>query len=373
MKNILHIDQQLCSIIKDINILEALAPSNYQQQKSEFFSSNFSKQPQFTYAEHNVDLFRKKRDLFNLPIDQLDDDDLITLYSGVIQSFADKLDQYQSIGTPQFLYDSLRYYGEPCSKDINNANFILHLPDEPEEKQQALMDAQQILAELKSFAEKHRLQYQIKLDDNMIANILVSGTLIKINSAARINRTEVYALAHHEVGVHLLTTLNARLQPLKILSLGCPVNTTTQEGLAILCEYLAGFMTLSRLKVLALRVIAVESMIDEKDFKQTFLLLKEEYQVADDLAFTITTRVYRGGGFTKDFLYLKGFRQMLNAYETQDNFNHLLCGKVSLDCIDLISRLIDKNYLIAAKHISPSILQPAKIDAVKQFVAHAIR
>ena len=129
----------------------------------------------------------------------------------------------------------------------------------------------------------------------------------------------------------------------------------TQEGLAIFCEYLAGFMSLSRMKVSALRVLAVESLIQEKDFKRTFLLLKEQHQTPDDVAFTITVRVYRGGGFTKDCLYLQGLHQMLNAYETRDDFTNLLAGKVSVEYLELVTRLIDKHYLVAPKYISPAI------------------
>lgn len=368
-----QLDDRLFTAVKDIDILGAVAPLNYREQKAAFFASNFSRNPSFVYARHDVASFYQKRDLFNLPIESLQDEDLVHLYSGVIESYVDKIDQYRSIGTPDFLYDSLRYYGEPSQKDLRNAHFILHLPEEVDSEHDAILNAGEMRQELERFAQQQGYQYSIRLDDNMIANALVSGTTIKINSAARVSETEVRALAHHELGVHLVTTLNGRAQPLKILSMGCPVNTMTQEGLAIFCEYLAGFMTLSRLKILALRVLAVDSMIEDKDFKKTFLLLKEQYGASDEQAFTITARVYRGGGLTKDYLYLQGFHQMLNAYEHRDDFSLLLAGKVSLDYLDVIRRLIDKGLLLAPKLISPSILKPAVNDSIRQFIAHAIK
>ena len=367
------LDERLYSIVSDIDILNAVAPLNYREQKSAFFDSIFSQNPAFVYADRNINTFALKRSLFDLPIETFGDEDLVNLYRDVIESYVDKIDQYRSIGTPDFLYDSLRYYGEPSQKDIRNANFILHLPDELEGRDDCLLSAPEIQAVMENFARREGYSYSIRLDDSMIANALVSGTVIKINSAARVSETEVNALANHELGVHLVTTLNARNQPLKILSMGCPVNTMTQEGLAILCEYLAGCMTLSRLKILALRVLAVESMIDEKDFKKTFLFLKEQYEVPDDQAFTITARVYRGGGFTKDYLYLQGFHQMLNAYENHADFNLLLTGKVSLECLEVIANLIDKGFLLPPRLISPSIANPAANDSIRQFIAHAIK
>ena len=372
-KPVLELDSKLYESVRGIDILDAVAPLNYRQQKSEFFTSNFSVNPQFQYAEHNIDLFQRKRSLYNLPVDCLADDDLVALYTDVIESYVDKLDQYRSIGTSDFLYDSLRYYGEPSDKDLRNAGFILHLPADMEEPDEKLLNASQIAAALERFAHREGYSYELRLDDGMIANALVSGSLVKINSAARVSETEVHALAHHELGVHLVTTLNGASQPLKILTMGCPLNTTTQEGLAILCEYLAGYVTLSRLKVLALRVLAVHSMINEKDFKKTFLFLKEQHGVADELAFTITARVYRGGGFTKDYLYLQGLHQMLNAYESLEDFNNLLSGKVSLAYLPLLTRLIDKGYLQGPQFISPAISSPAEVDAVHRFIAHAIK
>ena len=173
-----------------------------------------------------------------IPVDKLEDEDLMQLYTDVIESYVDKLDQFKSIGTPEFLYDSLRYFGEPSDKDIGNANFILHLPDEIDPRDSNILDSAEVRRRMKVFAEAEGYEYSIKLNDTMIANALVSGTTVKINSSAMVPETEANALMHHELGVHLATTLNGRAQPLRIMSLGSPVNTTTQEGLAILCEYL---------------------------------------------------------------------------------------------------------------------------------------
>ncbi|TNC79713.1 MAG: flavohemoglobin expression-modulating QEGLA motif protein [Oleiphilus sp.] len=368
-----ELDSALFEAVRGVDILGAVTPLNFRHEREAFFASGFAVNPDFIYEAHSFDHFARKRALYALPVENLVDEDLIRLYSDVIGSYADKLDQFRSVGTADFLYDSMRYYGEPSDKDMRNAHFILHLPDDLDQRDDASLGADDIVARLEAFASREGYEYQIRLDDSMIANALVSGTVIKVNRMARVAETEVNALLHHELGVHLVTTLNARNQPLRVLSLGCPVNTTTQEGLAILCEYLAGFMTLPRLKVLALRVLAVHSMIHEKDFKTTFMMLKEQYQVADELAFTITARVYRGGGLTKDYLYLQGLHQMLNAYESEKDFKHLLCGKVSLEYLGLVTRLIEKGYLIKPGFVSPAIAKPVQIDEVSRFIAHAIK
>jgi uncharacterized protein (TIGR02421 family) len=370
---VVELDCKLFEIVNNIDILDAVAPINYAQERSTFLDLHYSKNPEYTYRNHDLDPFALKRKLFALPLEVIQDEDLHSLYEGVINSYVDKVDQFSSIGTSKFLYDSLRYYGEPSEKDIRNAHFILHLPTDADSQDDTLISSTEIQAILENFGQQQGYEYQIKLDDNMIANALVSGTTIKINSSAQVSTTEAHALAHHELGVHLLTTLNARSQPLKIFSMGCPVNTLTQEGLAILSEFLAGHMSVSRLRILALRVLAVKSMIQEKDFRTTFMYLKEQYQVPDQQAFTITTRVYRGGGFTKDYVYLQGFHQMLNLYETAYNFNHLLVGKTSVEYLPAISRLIDKGWVVAPKYITPAFISPVPRDKIQGFIAHAIK
>ena len=120
-------------------------------------------------------------------------------------------------------------------------------------------------------------------------------------------------------------------------------------------------------------MIAVKSLIEDKNFRTTFLILKETYNVSDEQAYTITARVYRGGGYTKDYLYLKGFSLILNAYEHEKDFNNLLTGKTSLEFLPLITRLIDKGLINAPHFITPAFRKPVGNDAVNTFITHAIR
>ncbi|WP_232055036.1 flavohemoglobin expression-modulating QEGLA motif protein [Vibrio taketomensis] len=371
MKHAKALDDQLFSLVNGIEILSSVSPINYKEQRDEFFRRHYSIEPTFSYkpSEHNA--FQLKRQLFNLPIEKVEDPDLQRIYEDVILSYVDKIDQLQTLGSQDFLYNSLRYFGEPTEKDIRNASFILHLPDSDDDKQ--LVDAQGIQQIMEQFARSQGYQYDLVIDDNMIANALVSKTTVKINSAAKVPMVEAHALAHHELGVHLVTTLNARSQPFKVLSLGCPVNTMTQEGMAILSEYLAGHLTIKRLKILALRVLAVDSMIKDKSFRTTFMMLKEQLGVEKNLAFTITARVYRGGGFTKDYLYLRGFHEVLHAYEEQEGFLNLLCGKTALMHLPEINRLVNKGIFNAPQNITPSFVHPTDNDEVRRFITHAIK
>ncbi len=74
----------------------------------------------------------------------------------------------------------------------------------------------------------------------------------------------------------------------------------------MLAEYLVGGLSRPRLRLLAARVLATRHMIDGATFVDTFRELDGLYGFDRRTAFTIAMRIYRGGGLTKDAVYLRG-------------------------------------------------------------------
>ena len=92
--------------------------------------------------------------------------------------------------------------------------------------------------------------------------------LIPETAAIRVERVE--PLLHHEVGTHVVTYQNGARQPLTLLTIGLPGYDETQEGLAVLAEYLTGGLDPRRLRVFAARVVAVGKMLDGAGFLEIF-------------------------------------------------------------------------------------------------------
>ena len=59
--------------------------------------------------------------------------------------------------------------------------------------------------------------------------------------------------------------------------MGLPKNTLTQEGLAILSEYLSSNLDIKRLKELALRVLCIKYLVKGMDFKGAFNRLVNKF------------------------------------------------------------------------------------------------
>jgi uncharacterized protein (TIGR02421 family) len=118
-----------------------------------------------------------------------------------------------------------------------------------------------------------------------------------------------------------------------------------QEGLAVIAEYLVGGLTVNRLRLLAARVIAVESMVNGSDFIKTFNLLRKKHSFPDRVAYYISMRVYRGGGLTKDAVYLAGLIDLLDYLKKGGNLENLYTGKFNITHVSLIEELLYRNVL----------------------------
>ncbi len=266
-----------------------------------------------------------------------------------------------TLNTNKFLYNSLRYFGRPSKKDLQNATYILSLPDIPTEaKKEPVYDAQAAMAVFQEGLNDYGINAKIELSNRVISKVMVlnSKKSILIQPQAQFKRKELQALIEHEIGVHMLTTINSSRQQLKIFNVGLPVNTMTQEGLAILSEYLSGNITLSRLKTFALRTVLVDQMCSGVGFIECFNMLRNDYNVDPDSAFSIVARIFRGGGFTKDHLYLSGFVTVLRFWEEHNDLSPLLVGKTSLPFYHTIEEMIGREMITAPVLQTKSFLKP---------------
>jgi uncharacterized protein (TIGR02421 family) len=271
----------------------------------------------------------------------------------------------------KFYYNSLRVYGTPTEKDVQNARFILHLADEPDtgdmEKIYTPEDAKVYFEE---FVQQYNFPLNISFSNSIAAEAMVSNNtqslLIKKNTI--FSRNQLLTLANHEIGVHLVTTYNGMLQPLKVFSNGFPKNVETQEGLAVFSEYMSGALTLRRLKELAYRVLASDSLIKGYGFSDTFDMLHGQYKLDRNKAFTITMRVHRGGGFTKDRLYLSGLKKIYKRHRAGLSMDSLLTGKVTMESEATINRFKDLGLANDITHYNMAFQQNCNKNSTLDFI-----
>lgn len=375
-KKIIEIDRELYDALKNFELLGYLTPINIEQEKKRFFESKSSINPEFIYRPIKLDPSELKRKIHRLPIERITDVHVQRLYESVINAYSDKIDMLSTIGTERFLYASLRYFGEPGEGDMRNALFLQHLPEPENPVKEPVLGTDEAIKLFQEGFDTYGFKGKIEVTKSLVASAMVVNAQRKVllKKGATFSPRELRFLVHHEIGVHMVTTMNAAMQPLKIFSLGLPVNTKTQEGLAVLSEYLSGNMTLKRLKELGLRVIATQLMVRGADFKKTYRRMVNDYGMDVNEAFYLTTRIHRGGGFTKDHLYLRGLKEIYRFWKDGNDLSPLLIGKTSLDAYGTIRELLERGVLVKPKYITHAFESPqVGQDPIYDYIIRSIR
>jgi len=284
---ILKVDKGLFKLLKNFELLAYVNPINTKSEKNKFFKNKFTEQPRFKYSPIRIDPYRLKQELSNIRIQDISDITIRNLYEAVINSYFDKIDLLSSLNTPKFLYNSLRYFGRPSKKDIQNAQYLLYLPQiAGEPNRSPSLGTEQAIQSFKESLENYGFKSKIELSNEVISQVMVlnSKKTILFKPDAKFTRTEINALVAHEIGIHMLTTTNSNFQKLKLFNLGLPINTMTQEGLAILSEYLSGNITIKRLKKIAYRVIITDMMCSGANFMECSKFLNDKESLNSGLA-----------------------------------------------------------------------------------------
>ncbi|WP_318344999.1 flavohemoglobin expression-modulating QEGLA motif protein [Flagellimonas baculiformis] len=374
---VFEIDANLDRLVRKIELLSYINPQNIEKEKQRFFASKYTVEPEFKYPKLKFDPYKLHRLFFSQRLERIRNEHLRKLYQDVIYYYSNMVQCIETIGKSRnFYYNSLRVYGSPTEKDVQNARFILHFADEPMvPDMEKVFSAEEARSYFEDFVQQYNFPLNIRYSTSIAAEAMVSNStqslLIKKNT--KFSKNQLLTLANHEIGVHLVTTYNGLQQPLKIFSNGLPKNVETQEGLAVFSEYMGGALTLKRLKEIAYRVLAADSLIKGYTFADTFDLIHGQYKLNRDDAFTITLRAHRGGGFTKDRLYLSGLRKIYKRYQREESMDVLLTGKVALEYEETINYLKGLGLAHPITHKSYSFDQKLNTNKTLDFILNNLK
>jgi len=327
-----------------------VTPVNTEDTWAAFKESGYKKRPDFYYRPIPFDPAALKRRLYAIPVEKIEDPTLLHLFSEKRDELDRKLTMLGDRETPNFLHGSIQTYGTVEESLLETARQMLSLmpakdlenigADSDTDAVSAETFARLAEAELDFYRKSYpSLQSRVELREDIVSGAMVSGGDFLVSKWAHFPKNRVEALLHHEIGTHVLTYTNGLSQPFRQLHTGLSGYDEMQEGIAVLAEYLCGGLSIERLRILAGRVVAAKCMIDGRSFIDTFKTLHEEYGFMPKTAFTVTTRIFRGGGLTKDAVYLRGLVGILEYIAGGGAIEPLLVGKLSAQHIPLIEEL----------------------------------
>ena len=352
-------DTQLAEISERMSFLLRVTPVNSNEEWDKFEQNEFTVKPSFKYRLIAIDPELEKRKLFNIPIDLVEDPTLAFILRGKRLEIEKQLIMLEERGTDNFRFIGESLYGVIQKDVLDAAKYILKTYPKGEviegsKRFNSSEFAAHAQREIDYYAKKFpNLDLGIEIRDD-VAGIMVSKSKLLINNEMDLDANRCDALIQHEIGTHILTYCNGKSQPLRQMYEGFEGYDQLQEGLAVMAEYLVGGLTVNRLRLLAGRVIAVQSMVNNASFIETFNLLRTAYAFPNRVAYSISMRVYRGGGLTKDAVYLAGLIDLMAYLKKGGKLEPLYSGKFNTTHINLIEELLYRNVL--KQPILPSFL-----------------
>lgn len=371
------IDSNLNRLVKKIELLNYINPLNIESEKKQFYSSKYNYEPQFKYPKIRFNGYKLHRLFFSQRLERIKDESIRELYKDIIYEYSGLIECIETIGQGRkFYFNSLKSFGTPTERDIENAKFILRFDDSDfEEDLLPLYNVDDAIAYFEDYRKRYDFDFTIKKSTNISAAAMVQNNTktLLLRRNHKFSKNQLAVLANHEIGVHMVTTFNGLSQPLKVFSNGFPNNVETQEGLAVYSEYMSGNLTITRLKELAYRVIASDSLAKGYSFSDTFDLLHNQYKLNRDKAFIVTLRVHRGGGFTKDHLYLTGLKKVYDYAKAGEDLNVLLTGKVTLEYKDVILKMQELGLAIPSIHYTDAYLTNDNQNKNFDFILNSLK
>ncbi|MBT8274416.1 MAG: flavohemoglobin expression-modulating QEGLA motif protein [Bacteroidia bacterium] len=376
-QSLFDIDSNLHRLVKRIELLNYINPLNIEQEKKKFYSAKYNYEPQYKYPKIKFNAYKLHRLFFSQRLERIEDEEIRKLYEDVIYDHSSLIECIEKIGHgKKFYYNSLKSFGTPTEIDLENAKFILRFDDtEFDEEMLPLYNADDASEFFKEFSKRYDFEYNMVFTHNIAAAAMVRNntqTLV-LRKNHKFSKNQLKVLANHEIGVHMVTSFNALDQPLKIFFNGIPGNLETQEGLAVYAEYMSGCLTITRLKELAYRVIATDTLTKGYDFSATFDLLHNQYKLNRDKSYSITQRIHRGGGLTKDHLYLSGLRKIYNYAENGGDLDILLTGKMSMEYIDVVKKLQQLGLAKTSKYFTESFQNNDNYNKNLEFILKSLK
>ena len=345
IKALWDVDRMLAESSEAFDFLLQVTPVNGEQAWHEFERKGYEKVPSFHYRPLPAEPLVLKRNLYRAPVERIEDPALAMIFREKLDSIERQITMLQDRNTPRFLHGSIQQYGGVEDELYELAVEILRVipPKSREGTTSGTVNAEQFAERAREEIEYLRQQLPqigatVELRSDTTGLMVSDGNLL-VSTRSRIPLSRVEALIQHEVGTHVLTYHNGKAQRLRHLYTGFAGYDALQEGLAVLSEYLVGGLSKPRLRLLAARVVAAHSLIDGATFVECFRELDDHYGFNRRTAFVIAMRTYRGGGLTKDAVYLRGLGQILKYLAAGGELQPLFIGKIAVNHIPIVREL----------------------------------
>ena len=344
--HLLVVDRHLASISEALRISRSINPVNSDEVRAAYVQSDPPPReaPPYRYRSLGFDPEHMSASLHSVFIE---DSEIGRLLRHKRNDLSNQLNMLAVRGSHEFVDRSRLIYGTSSAAEVEEVQEWLDLdPGQPEPEPWNATQARQKLLEA---CQQMGVPCIVRVSQYLSSDAAAGENSVALNKGRMFSRNEVLALACHEIGTHILRNRNGERQPFRSLFYhGFPRHPDaranylqTEEGLATFTEEMEGLLTNRRKRILAGRVLAVYRMDTEGiGFFDLFQSLVHDHRFTRQDAYTICERVFRGGGYTKDHIYMRGYRQVKELWSRDPSrLGLLFAGKVGIADLDFVLRL----------------------------------
>lgn len=339
-----HVDATLAQIDAKVDWLTAVSPIHNDALWHSFEDSGRASIAPLQYPRPRSDLRALRSELERLPMEDVES----AVIEGLLREKQREIDRQIELvemrGTDGFINASIDLFGGVDAQLLSLARDILATVEPgPELAHDA--DVRVVVAAAVddlAWYRKRRPEFDalVIVDPDLASLMVVSNGDLYVAKDIRVPMARVQPLVQHEIGTHVVTRHNGSYQALRQFEVGLAHYDALQEGLGVLAEFLAGYLPAERLRVLAARVVAVDMVIHGEDVPAIFDCLHNEHGLPTEDAFDTAVRARRGGGLTKDAVYLSGLRDLLAYLHDGGDFERLFIGKFALAQMVIVEQLL---------------------------------
>lgn len=354
----LAVDHEVAQLSEGFRFLLDVTPLPDEAQRDAFLRGDLD-EPAFAYRDLEADPDVLGAMLEAVDVGGVEDPTLGHLLRAKCRELELQIELLRARCTDDFLPLSVELYGAVAPALLRQAEDVLDRVPPDAGARRGVVDARGFVELAEAELDHYRsvdpdigTHVEVRPDTS---GVMVSGNVLLVGPDVQVRAERAMALVQHEVGVHLVTHVNGAHQPVRVLGTGLAGYEETQEGLAVLAEYLAGGLTPSRLRTLAARVVAVHEVLAGAGFGAVHRTLVDA-GTSPSSAYATVVRCFRSGGLTKDAIYLRGLLDLLAHLRRGGDLDLLWLGKLSLEELPLVAELAERGVLC------PPRLRPRFLD-----------
>lgn len=334
-----EIDREIAIVEKQIKLLMHLKPVNLTLEKNLFLKGK-KRNPVFQYRSLKFDPDALREKLFSLKPDR---SSLGRLFQKKIEELLLKMKLLEARGSHHFSKISESLYGKSTPELETDAKQILNTPHQipSERKKFSTEEIQYILEEvLRNYG---LAKWRVRLKSELVSDVAAGKrNALFLHEGVSFNRVRLDRIIAHEIETHILTAENGKYQPYRLFHRGFANYLETQEGLAIYAqECQTQCLPLSAHRVSYLALAVAEAC--RSSFRNVYEMMRE-FGFSEEKSFRMALRAKRGlgdteepGAFTKDIIYLQGYRRIEKFVKDGGDLKKLYVGKIALEDVPFIS------------------------------------